>query len=234
MDTRAEADARRYAGRAMPAAAIGSRGGAAAMADAMLPKMLAPATLSRQPEIVERVRGLMARTPVAGHRGRAGGNARPGRAVSPCCPTLAGVPTLVVAGEADVLTPPEQARAMAQAIPGARLAIIPEPATSRRSNNLEPPPRSCANFCARFGETFCPVGRSTTAAVCTTAADGCPSTLRLRDRGQAVRSRGSFFDLTRGIDGPLSRRPSGEREAQVTFSSSRSLPLRPSPAAYRC
>jgi pimeloyl-ACP methyl ester carboxylesterase len=39
-------------------------------------------------------------------------------------PTLADIPTLVVVGEADVLTPPDQARAMSDAIPGARLAII--------------------------------------------------------------------------------------------------------------
>jgi 3-oxoadipate enol-lactonase len=35
------------------------------------------------------------------------------------------VPTLVVVGEADSLTTPDQARALAQAIPGARLAVIP-------------------------------------------------------------------------------------------------------------
>ena len=40
-------------------------------------------------------------------------------------PTLADLPTLVIVGEGDVITPPEHARALAQAIPGARLAIIP-------------------------------------------------------------------------------------------------------------
>jgi pimeloyl-ACP methyl ester carboxylesterase len=37
---------------------------------------------------------------------------------------LAEIPTLVLVGEADALTPPDQARAMAQAIPGAALAVI--------------------------------------------------------------------------------------------------------------
>ncbi|HZN96408.1 MAG TPA: alpha/beta fold hydrolase, partial [Gemmatimonadales bacterium] len=43
----------------------------------------------------------------------------------PLLPTLAGLPTLVLAGDSDSLTPPDQARAMAQAIPGARFAVIP-------------------------------------------------------------------------------------------------------------
>ena len=34
-------------------------------------------------------------------------------------------PTLVLCGEADQLTPPEHSRAIAVAIPGARLALVP-------------------------------------------------------------------------------------------------------------
>jgi pimeloyl-ACP methyl ester carboxylesterase len=39
-------------------------------------------------------------------------------------PTIT-VPTLVLVGERDTLTPPEDARAMARAIPGARLVVVP-------------------------------------------------------------------------------------------------------------
>jgi pimeloyl-ACP methyl ester carboxylesterase len=35
-------------------------------------------------------------------------------------------PTLVLVGDADAVTPPERAREMAQAIPGARLVIVPD------------------------------------------------------------------------------------------------------------
>ena len=35
------------------------------------------------------------------------------------------VPTLIVVGEEDVLTPPKESRAMHSAIPGSRLEIIP-------------------------------------------------------------------------------------------------------------
>jgi pimeloyl-ACP methyl ester carboxylesterase len=43
-------------------------------------------------------------------------------------PTLAGLPTLVIVGEDDTLTSPDHARAMAHAIPGAQLVVIPEAA----------------------------------------------------------------------------------------------------------
>ena len=36
------------------------------------------------------------------------------------------VPTLVLVGEEDVVTPPAEAQAMADAIPGARLDVIPD------------------------------------------------------------------------------------------------------------
>jgi pimeloyl-ACP methyl ester carboxylesterase len=40
-------------------------------------------------------------------------------------PTLAGLPTLVIVGEEDTVTPPDGARRMAAAIPGARLVVVP-------------------------------------------------------------------------------------------------------------
>jgi pimeloyl-ACP methyl ester carboxylesterase len=86
--------------------------------------MLAPATLSRRPDVAERVRALMASTPVAGIVGALAAM-RDREESESLLPTLAGVPTLVVVGEADTLTPPEQARAMTDAIPGGRLAVIP-------------------------------------------------------------------------------------------------------------
>jgi 3-oxoadipate enol-lactonase len=123
VDSRAEADSP-DGRRARDAAAATARdGGAVAVAEAMLPKMLAPGTMTHRPEVVERVRALMMGTPVPGivgalaaMRDRAGSEA--------LLPTLSDVPTLVIVGEADSLTPPEQARSMAQTIPGARFATI--------------------------------------------------------------------------------------------------------------
>jgi 3-oxoadipate enol-lactonase len=124
MDTRAEADAPEVRRARDAAAATARERGTAAVSDAMLPKMLAPSTMSGRPELAERVRALMAATPVAGLVGALG--AMRDRAGSESLlPTLAGIPTLVMVGAADILTPPEQARAMAEAIPGAQLAIVP-------------------------------------------------------------------------------------------------------------
>jgi 3-oxoadipate enol-lactonase len=90
----------------------------------MLPKMLAAATIAAQPELAERVRALMARTPVSGIVGALSAM-RDRESSEALLETLSGIPTLVIAGEADSLTPPSQARSMAETIPGAQLAIIP-------------------------------------------------------------------------------------------------------------
>ena len=66
VDTRAGAD-NAEARRARDTSAASARdGGPAAIAEAMLPKLLAPSTLAEQPDIVERVRQMILRTPVAG------------------------------------------------------------------------------------------------------------------------------------------------------------------------
>jgi YbgC/YbaW family acyl-CoA thioester hydrolase len=124
MDTRAGADTAEVRRARDAAAATAREGGASAIADAMLPKLLAPSTLTEQPETVERVRQIIARTPVAGIVGAlAAMRDRPGSEA--LLPTLADLPTLVLVGEADTLTPPDEARAMAQAIPGAQFAVLP-------------------------------------------------------------------------------------------------------------
>jgi pimeloyl-ACP methyl ester carboxylesterase len=124
MDTRPEADDAE-ARRARDAAAATARdSGAGAIADAMLPKLLAPATVTSKPDTVWRVRNMITSTPVAGIAGAlAAMRDRPGS--EPLLPSLAGLPTLVLVGEHDSVTPPERARAMAHAIPGSRLAVIP-------------------------------------------------------------------------------------------------------------
>jgi len=124
MDTRPDADTSEVRRTRDGAAATARDRGASAIADAMLPKMLAATTLAAQPELTERVRALMARTPVSGIVGALSAM-RDRESSEALLETLSGVPTLVIAGEADTLTPPSQARSMAEAIPGAQLAIIP-------------------------------------------------------------------------------------------------------------
>ena len=105
------------------AAATAREQGAAAIAETMLPKVLGASTLGGSSATVERVRAMMAATPVAGIVGALGAmRDRPDS--TPLLPQLAGLPTLVIVGDEDELTPPGQARAMAEIIPGASLVVI--------------------------------------------------------------------------------------------------------------
>jgi 3-oxoadipate enol-lactonase len=124
IDTRAEADGTE-ARRARDAAAATAReSGAEAVADAMLPKVLSPATLEHDPDTAERIHRIMAATPVAGMVGALSAM-RDRHDSTGLLPTLSGLPTLVIVGEDDSVTPPDGARRMAAAIPGARLVIVP-------------------------------------------------------------------------------------------------------------
>jgi len=87
----------------------------------MLPRFF---TSQVSPEIIERVRNSILRTPVSGIVGALSAmRDRPDS--TPLLETLTGIPTLVLVGAEDVITPPPIAQAMAAAIPGARLMEIP-------------------------------------------------------------------------------------------------------------
>jgi len=124
IDTRAEADGTEARRARDVAAATARESGAEAVAEAMLPKMVSAATLERDPTTVERIRRIMAATPVAGMVG-ALSSMRDRHDSTGLLPTLAGLPTLVIVGEEDTVTPPDGARRMAAAIPGARLVVVP-------------------------------------------------------------------------------------------------------------
>lgn len=121
VDTRAEADS--TDGRRARDALIGRvrELGAVAAAEAMLPRFFTPQV---SPEIIERIRGTIMRTPVPGIVGALSAmRERPDS--TPLLETLTGIPTLVLVGGEDVITPPAIAQSMAAAIPGARLMEIP-------------------------------------------------------------------------------------------------------------
>jgi pimeloyl-ACP methyl ester carboxylesterase len=104
-------------------AALAEREGTGAIAERLVPQLLAPATFAAQPDVVAHVREMINRTPIPGLVGAL----RAMRDRPDSTPLLGGikVPTLVVAGEEDKITPAEGMRAMAQAIPGAQFAAIP-------------------------------------------------------------------------------------------------------------
>jgi pimeloyl-ACP methyl ester carboxylesterase len=124
VDTQAEADGTEARRTRDVVAATARESGAGAIADAMLPKLLAPGTVEESPELAEHIRRMMAATPIAGIVGALAAM-RDRRDSTGLLPTLAGLPALVIVGEEDVITPPDGARRIAAAIPGARLVIVP-------------------------------------------------------------------------------------------------------------
>jgi 3-oxoadipate enol-lactonase len=92
------------------------------IADAMLPKLLAPATRERRPDVVARVREM-----ILGSNPEGAASALRGMAARRDQTDLleaAGVPTLVVVGSEDAITPPSEAEAMSAKIKGSRLVKI--------------------------------------------------------------------------------------------------------------
>ena len=122
VDTRASADD--DAGRAKrdeTIAAVRDKG-VAPLLEAMPGKLLSPESLARK-DLVERVERIISRqTPDTVQADLAAMRDRPDSTV--LLPEIS-IPTLVVVGERDVLTPPADSEAMAAAIPGARLVTIP-------------------------------------------------------------------------------------------------------------
>lgn len=102
--------------------------------EALIPALLGRTTLEGRPDVVEEVSGLMA-------AGRAEGVARALEAMRDrpdSTSLLPGiqVPTLVICGEEDTLTPVEEARGMAESIPQGRLVVIE---SAGHLSNLEAP-----------------------------------------------------------------------------------------------
>lgn len=121
-DTRSVADSAEAASNRLKMAEIVTKEGPEPIAWAMMPKLFAPTTSERRPELTEQIRRtVLATNPIAiaaAHRGMA---VRPD--VSSFLPTL-HVPTLVIVGEYDVISPPAEMKAFSDAMPNARFAVI--------------------------------------------------------------------------------------------------------------
>jgi pimeloyl-ACP methyl ester carboxylesterase len=96
--------------------------GAAAIADAMLPRLLSPEAASRG-DLAERVRRIILRQTKEGLESDL--KAMRDRPDSTTLLRYIAVPTLVIAGERDVISTVAESQAMASAIPGARFVAIP-------------------------------------------------------------------------------------------------------------
>ncbi|MFI5206552.1 MAG: alpha/beta fold hydrolase [Gemmatimonadales bacterium] len=121
-DTKAEPDSAEGAKGRDETATIARTKGSAAIADRMIPVVLGRTTLQTQPQLVQQVREMITRTPVAGIVGAL--EAMKTRADSSDLLRGITVPTLVVVGQEDAMGTPAQARAMASAIPSATMTTI--------------------------------------------------------------------------------------------------------------
>lgn len=98
-------------------------GGAPAIADAMMPKMLAPEALSHDQALVRRLREIIeSQSPQAIQWALAAMRDRDD--FTPELPAIAD-PTLLVYGEHDAITPPAIGQRVAEAIPRSQLKVIP-------------------------------------------------------------------------------------------------------------
>jgi pimeloyl-ACP methyl ester carboxylesterase len=123
-DTRAVADSdEARAGRLKMAENVADWG-SGRVAEMMEPKLLAPQTIRTKPDVVAAVRSVIENTsPAAIAAAQRGMAARPD--ITSLLPTIK-LPTLLIGGVEDAISPPSEMRTIAAAIPGAQFVEIPD------------------------------------------------------------------------------------------------------------
>ena len=96
--------------------------GMAGIADAMLPKLLAPDTVSKRPEIVKFVRDMMLQTKPEGAAAALRGMAE--REDQTELLAKISVPTLIIVGSEDAITPVADSETMHHSIDGSRMVVL--------------------------------------------------------------------------------------------------------------
>jgi 3-oxoadipate enol-lactonase len=127
------------------AATVRAAGSVEPLADATLERWFTARFRAERPEVVARVREMVVATPAEGYAASCD-------ALRDCDLRDAlgsiSTPTLVVAGEQDPSTPPEQAAEIAAAIPGAQLTVIPDTAHFAQVEQADAFNRTIAEFLA--------------------------------------------------------------------------------------
>lgn len=133
-DTRAEADPPEGVEKRTKQQGMVRDEGTANLIEALSGALLGEPSLQKKPDVVEKVRELMAENPPAGFIGAL--EAMKKRPDSSDELTKIDVPTLVIVGENDGVTPPDAARKIHEHVGGSRLVVIPE---AGHLSNLEAP-----------------------------------------------------------------------------------------------
>ena len=121
-DTRAQADTEEGKQTRSQQAEKALSEGMAGIADAMLPKLLTPDTVSKRPEVVKRVRDMMLKTKPQGAASALLGMAERDD-LSEFISTIR-VPTMIVVGREDAITPLADSEKMQSKIAPSRLVVI--------------------------------------------------------------------------------------------------------------
>jgi 3-oxoadipate enol-lactonase len=121
--TKAEADSMEARKGRDQAAAVARERGAEAIAESMLPRLLAPGSYQNE-STVKRVRSILTAAPVSGIVGALAAMRERADSTS-LLPSLAGLPALILAGESDQLISLVDVTRMRDAIPDSTLRVIP-------------------------------------------------------------------------------------------------------------
>jgi pimeloyl-ACP methyl ester carboxylesterase len=108
--------------------------GMAGIADAMLPKLLHPETVSKRPEVVKRIRDMMLQTKPAGAAAALLGMVAREDQTESLSRIIA--PTLILVGRDDAIAPVQDSEKMHQEIGGSRLVVIE---SAGHVSNIEQP-----------------------------------------------------------------------------------------------
>lgn len=133
-DTRATADTPDTKTARFSMAQIAFRRGASSIAELMLPKLLSPAACEYRADLREHLRTIITGNQVSGIVGDL--MAMEERPDSTSLLSTISVPTLVLAGEEDLASPPEEVESMANQIPGSTFVRIPQ---AGHLSNMENP-----------------------------------------------------------------------------------------------
>jgi pimeloyl-ACP methyl ester carboxylesterase len=134
IDTRASADSPEARANRRSMLALLDREGPSGVARDMMPKLLGKTTLDSRPDVEPLVRRLVKQQSAAALRG--GIRRMMQRPDSSTVLQQLSVPMLIIVGEEDVLTPPEDARKMQALNAGAELVVLPR---AGHLPNLEQP-----------------------------------------------------------------------------------------------
>lgn len=122
-DTKAGADPEAGRANRLRIAEDVERDGSGVLVDQVLPNLLGRTTSEQRPEVVSRVRSMVEAAPPASAAWAQ--RAMAARPASFDVLSATDVPALVVVGDEDTLSPPDDARAMADALPQGRLVVLP-------------------------------------------------------------------------------------------------------------